>query len=234
MSNLSNKTKNSLNDLFGMRSGYVLDFSNATFEEFIIDSIGINVYDDTGYEDYKSKAKKLRQIFEQESDMKVVKLIEDLLDRFDDIKLRNGDRLTPIEKKQLSQIRQELENLETSGDSIELSGSLEEKIKHISTRSAKFYEMSQDEKLKELVNLFEYMLKEDNKYRLINIENYSFNLIDFETFKAFKKRLQAFRHSNLNALEQRKNYSDEEKKFLIDYGIVLCNAIYREIEDNIQ
>ena len=32
--------------LFEMESGYVLDFSNGTFNYFIRDSVGIDVYDD--------------------------------------------------------------------------------------------------------------------------------------------------------------------------------------------
>ena len=40
MSDLSNVEKRHLERLFGMGSGYVLDFSNRTFEEFILDSTG--------------------------------------------------------------------------------------------------------------------------------------------------------------------------------------------------
>jgi hypothetical protein len=46
MSDLSNKEKRKLERAFGMASGYVLDFSNRTFEEFILDSVGIEIYDD--------------------------------------------------------------------------------------------------------------------------------------------------------------------------------------------
>ena len=45
MSDLSNIEKRNLERLFGMGSGYVLDFSNRTFEEFIFDSTGKNIYD---------------------------------------------------------------------------------------------------------------------------------------------------------------------------------------------
>jgi hypothetical protein len=35
-----------VNDLFGMSSGWVLDFSNKTFEEFFRQEVGIEIYDD--------------------------------------------------------------------------------------------------------------------------------------------------------------------------------------------
>jgi len=40
MSNLENPTKQKLEHLFGMSTGYVLDFSNATFQDFILTSVG--------------------------------------------------------------------------------------------------------------------------------------------------------------------------------------------------
>lgn len=43
MSDLTNIEKRNLERLFGMSSGYVLDFSNRTFEEFIFDSVGISI-----------------------------------------------------------------------------------------------------------------------------------------------------------------------------------------------
>jgi len=61
------REKRILEDLFQMSSGYVLDFSNASFEQFVMDSIGINIYQSPGYEEYVSKAKKLRQLWNTES-----------------------------------------------------------------------------------------------------------------------------------------------------------------------
>ena len=43
MSDLSNVEKRGFERFFGMRGGYVLDFSNRTFEEFILDSTGKEV-----------------------------------------------------------------------------------------------------------------------------------------------------------------------------------------------
>lgn len=45
MSDLSNSEKRKFERLLDMGSGYVLNFSNRTFEEFFIDNIGRSIYD---------------------------------------------------------------------------------------------------------------------------------------------------------------------------------------------
>ena len=40
------------------------------------------------------------------------------------------------------------------------------------------------------------------------------------------KFVRIFRHSSNNALEERKQFSDEEKEFIIDYGITSIKLIY--------
>ena len=49
-----------LEELTGMRTGYVLDFSDKTFEEFFAAEVGINIYDDAYAEFGGSKGKRLR------------------------------------------------------------------------------------------------------------------------------------------------------------------------------
>lgn len=39
---LSNATKRKLEALLGMGSGYVLDFTNATFQDFVLTAIGVD------------------------------------------------------------------------------------------------------------------------------------------------------------------------------------------------
>lgn len=68
-----------LEDLFEMGGGYVLDFSNSSFQRFIKESINLDIYGSPGYEEYCSKANKLRQIWDNEPDAVVGKLIDDLL-----------------------------------------------------------------------------------------------------------------------------------------------------------
>lgn len=45
MSDLSHSEERKLEKLLGMSTGYVLDFSNSSFQDFITDAIGKNIYD---------------------------------------------------------------------------------------------------------------------------------------------------------------------------------------------
>ena len=60
MSDLSIIEKRSLERLFSMGSGYVLDFSNRTFDEFVFDSTGKSIYDSKYDNGSGSKANRLR------------------------------------------------------------------------------------------------------------------------------------------------------------------------------
>lgn len=87
MSNLENPTKQKLEHLFGMSTGYVLDFSNATFQDFILTSVGIDV--DERYPQ-GSKATRLRAFWQREDDETVTKLTLEMLDRWQTNELMNG------------------------------------------------------------------------------------------------------------------------------------------------
>jgi hypothetical protein len=79
MSDLSNIEKRSLEKLFGMGSGYVLDFSNRTFEEFVFDGTGKSIYDSKYDNGSGSKANRLRAFWSDEPNYIVAKLLGDLL-----------------------------------------------------------------------------------------------------------------------------------------------------------
>jgi hypothetical protein len=80
MSSLTNIEKRKLEKLLDMGGGYVLDFSNRTFAEFVYDSTGLDV-DDIRY-NYASgsKANRLRAFWQVEDDHTVGKLLADLLE----------------------------------------------------------------------------------------------------------------------------------------------------------
>ena len=79
MSSISYGEKRLFEELFEMRSGYVLDFSNRTFQEFIFEMLGIDVY--RKYEgENLSKAKILKRLYEDLSDQQVALLLKALLD----------------------------------------------------------------------------------------------------------------------------------------------------------
>lgn len=80
MAELHYKEKFLIEKLFEMPSGYVMDFSNRTFEEFIYDSIRVNIYDDKYFYASGSKANRLRGFFSEEPSYKVGELLTALLD----------------------------------------------------------------------------------------------------------------------------------------------------------
>jgi hypothetical protein len=72
--------KQQLEKLFEMGGGYVLDFSNRTFQEFIQDAVGIDIY--AGKYDGRggSKANHLRCFWEKEVDATVGRLLKALVE----------------------------------------------------------------------------------------------------------------------------------------------------------
>jgi len=80
MSDLNNIEKRKVEQLLGMRSGYVLDFSNRTFAEFITDSVGRDIYDSRYDNASGSKANRLRAFWSVESNRVVGKLMSEMID----------------------------------------------------------------------------------------------------------------------------------------------------------
>lgn len=119
----------------------------------------------------------------------------------------------------------------TENDHINLVPTMEQEFIKISTRSASFEQMAIDEKIEGIINLIENMLKETEKSKYINIDYDSITagFIKEDNVKDYRHKLQCFRHNTREALEQRKKYNIEQKKVIIDYGITICNLIYRNI-----
>lgn len=229
MSKIDNKIETAIEDLFDMRTGYVIDFSNSTFQNFIKGSVGIDIYNDTEYKEYTSKANKLRQILNTESENKVVKLINDLIDYYEDYKLKNN-KLTEYDKKKINQIKEYIKEKEKQQISKSfIDDDLNEKIIMISTRNAKFEQMTVDEKLKEISNLIEFLLKENGKFIDINFEDNSLSYLNNELVKKYRKTTQCFRHSSKESIIEREFFNIQQKKFMIDFGVTITNFIYNEL-----
>lgn len=90
-----NTVKQMLEDLFGMSSGYVMDFSNASFASFVEQWIGVDPYD--RYQG--SKAAILRQIWAKEPSEVVAQLNLDLLEHWRIIARRDGKTPTAYEQE---------------------------------------------------------------------------------------------------------------------------------------
>lgn len=100
LAGFDNVAKQMLEDIFGMSSGYVLDFSNGTFASFVQTCLGFDPY--TRYDG--SKAVMLRQIWLNEPFADVAKLNLDLLDRWKLIKLKTDEDPTKYEQHVLETI----------------------------------------------------------------------------------------------------------------------------------
>ena len=79
VSSLSARYREMLEYLFEMQKGYLLRFSNDSFNRFMILHAYIDVYNAPGYIDEPSKAKKFRYFLSNESDALVGKIILELL-----------------------------------------------------------------------------------------------------------------------------------------------------------
>ena len=83
MSDLTFTERRKLEQTFGMSGGFVLDFTNRTFAEFILDCTGLDIYNPRYDYDSNSKANRLRAFWQKESNAVVGKLINALLDYSD-------------------------------------------------------------------------------------------------------------------------------------------------------
>ena len=91
MSSLVFIEKKQIEDLLDMSGGYVLSFTNDSFQDFISETVGIDIYSEKYSRTGGSKARRLREFWRVESDATVGKLLSALMDvyEFDN---RPGDR----------------------------------------------------------------------------------------------------------------------------------------------
>jgi hypothetical protein len=84
MSDLTFTESQKFERLLDMASGYVLDFTNRTFAEFILGSTGRDIYDSRYDNASGSKAHRLRMFWKKEDNRLVGKLMGDMLDYLDE------------------------------------------------------------------------------------------------------------------------------------------------------
>lgn len=99
MSNLTITEKIKLEKLLGMNSGYVLEFSNGSFQAFVLENSGLDIYDSKYEYQSGSKANRLRAFFDKESSAIVGRLIDGLLEYWKANKLTNNTDITLAEQK---------------------------------------------------------------------------------------------------------------------------------------
>lgn len=109
---------------------------------------------------------------------------------------------------------------------IEVDDSINQKFIEISTRQASFNNMHTDEKIAEIANLIENMMKQRGKYITPEYENVCCGFVDETVVKNYRKKMQCFRHCTDEAIMERKQYSERQKAFLVDYGLTIVKAIH--------
>jgi hypothetical protein len=102
MSSLQMIDRRNLEVFLGMSSGYVLNFSDSTFGEFVFENTGLEIHSDRYTNEGTSKAKKLRAFWKLESDHMVGKLLLALIDYGVSLK----DTPTPQAKELANRCRQ--------------------------------------------------------------------------------------------------------------------------------
>ena len=80
MSSLTAVEKRTLERLLSMGGGYVVNFSNRTFQEFFLDVLGLDIYDPVYDRGSGSKANRLRAFWDREPDHLVGKALSAMMD----------------------------------------------------------------------------------------------------------------------------------------------------------
>ncbi len=105
MSDLTSIEKLKLERLLEMGSGYVLDFSNKTFQEFILENVNIDVDDEKYFYNGSSKANRLRTFWKIESNQIVGELLEKLLEYWRVKRLIDQKGIRPEEQTLFNECR---------------------------------------------------------------------------------------------------------------------------------
>lgn len=103
---------------------------------------------------------------------------------------------------------------------------LDEKFIETSNRKALFSEMATDEKIAELNNMIEHLLKKGGKYLELDYSPIAFSFIDDQKIKEYKKTTQCFRHKSEESIAEKNKFTDLQKEFLIEFGIILITTIH--------
>jgi len=115
MSDLTSTERRKLEQLLGMGSGYVLNFSNKTFDDFFFESMGRSIYDPQyDYGSSSSKANRLRGFWKVEGNSLVGKVMGDMLAHALDLEWLKPD------DPRLEEYRRIVERIRSDGPVVEL------------------------------------------------------------------------------------------------------------------
>lgn len=180
MSNLTSIEKIMLEKLLEMDGGYVLDFSNRTFQEFILESLNIDIYDEKYNYHSGSKANRLRGFWTEEPNLTVGELIGKLLEYWRAKKLIDQKVITTEEENLFNECKKIVERLQ---------GGNAKKRNQDSSKKEDFSSLRYS-LLLELDNFAGLVSSEDKKKRGFLLENLLervFSLYEISTQKSFKR-----------------------------------------------
>lgn len=109
---------------------------------------------------------------------------------------------------------------------VDIDDSINQKFIEISNRQASFNNMSTDEKLAEIANLIENLLKKNGEFLRLDYSTICFDYISNDVVTSYRKKMHCFRHAADDAISERKNYSEEQKTFFVDYGLTIIKVIH--------
>lgn len=113
---------------------------------------------------------------------------------------------------------------------VDIDDSINQKFIEISNRQASFNNMSTDEKLAEIANLIESLLKKNGKFLTLDYSTICFDYISNDVVTSYRKKMHCFRHATDDAISERKTYSEEQKSFFVDYGLTIVKVIHSLLE----
>lgn len=109
---------------------------------------------------------------------------------------------------------------------IDIDNLINQKFIEISNRQASFNNMSIDEKLAEIANLIENLLKKNGKFVMPDYSRICLDYISNDIVTSYRKKMHCFRHATDEAIAERNSYSKEQKNFFVDYGLTIVKVIH--------
>ncbi|MBE9073347.1 MAG: restriction endonuclease [Microcystis sp. M54BS1] len=180
MSDLTSIEKIKLEKLLEMGNGYVLDFSNITFREFVLENLNIDIYDEKYNYSSGSKANRLRGFWKEESNSTVGKLIETLLEYWKTKKSITRKAITTEEENLFNECQKIVERLQ-GGNTKNPNQDSQRKEEFSSLRSSLLLEFD---------NFTKLINSEDKKQRGFSLEDLLkriFSLYEIPTQKSFRR-----------------------------------------------
>lgn len=115
---------------------------------------------------------------------------------------------------------------ELKSNHIDIDNSINQKFIEISNRQASFNNMSTDEKLAEIANLIENLLRKNGKFTTPDYSKICYNYITNDIVTSYRKKLHCFRHATDEAIAERNFYTEDQKNFFVDYGLTIVKVIH--------